>query len=103
MTYRELYDAASRTYEVFHLVVHHDGYGSRQQDAWRDVIGERAIKVTDYTKIPEIMSSIIRANAGEDHTSILKSWSGKTAVVVADAISGLVPAVGGGSSGVVKL
>ena len=101
MSYKELFEAASRTYDVFHLVVIHGGYS--EIDRWRAEIGEHAIPVTDYTKIPEIMTSIIRANAGEDHSTIVADYKGGTAVAVRTAISGLTPTSGAGSSGVVSL
>lgn len=101
MSYKDLFDAASRTYDVFHLVVIHGGYN--EIDRWRAEIGEHAIPVTDHTKIPEIMTSIIRANAGEDHSTIVADYKGGTAVAVKTAISGLVPTKSGGPSGVVSL
>jgi hypothetical protein len=56
---------------------------------WQEYIGERAIKVKDYSKIPEIIVSILEAMGGKDKDEIIKSWDGTTAVAVANALSGI--------------
>ena len=56
---------------------------------WQRILGERAIKIRDYSKIPEIIVSILETYAGKDKDSIINSWDGSTAIAVADALSGL--------------
>jgi hypothetical protein len=58
-------------------------------DRWQNLLGERAIKVKDYTKIPEIIVSILEAMAGKDIKEIETSWDGDTSIAVADALRGL--------------
>jgi hypothetical protein len=86
----ELLTQVNRKYEVFHLMLMEGGSSySIAPDKWSSILGERAIKVTDYTKIPEIIVSILEAMSGKDVQEVIDSWDGSTSVVVRDAISGL--------------
>lgn len=78
----------NRKYEVFHLVLDRHGDTSRIAE-WRNIMGERVIKVSNYTKIPEIIVSILEVMAGKDVDSVAQSWDGSTAMVVKDSLSGL--------------
>lgn len=90
----ELLDEVSRMYEVYHLMIK-EGSGMRWHsdivmDKWTSLLGQRAILVTDCTKIPEIIVSILEVNAGKDVQDVIDSWDGSTSVVVQKAIDGLV-------------
>ena len=52
-------------------------------------MGERVIKVSDYTKIPEIIVSILETMGGKDVNTVASSWDGSTAMVVLKALNGL--------------
>ncbi|HEY8963189.1 MAG TPA: hypothetical protein VIN59_01870 [Alphaproteobacteria bacterium] len=88
LTAKELFDAVSEKYEVFHLIVQ-EGANYRKnpkfvENSWRDVLGERAILVKDYTKIPEIIVSTLgKLNQAASPTATAK------ANAVSDAIAGL--------------
>lgn len=88
-----LLSQVNRKYEVFHLVLDRDncwgGGDSSQIEKWRELMGERVIKVKDYTKIPEIIVSILEVMGGKDVESVAKSWDGSTAIVVKDSLNGL--------------
>lgn len=87
-TAEELLNEVSRKYEVFHLVVgHHQYHGSLAQ--WKKLLNERAMEVTDHTKIPEIIESTMEILNGHDATKVAAQWDGSTSVVVSNAINGL--------------
>ena len=88
-----------RKYEVFHLCLKEgsnmSGYWGGQSEAdrvvnqWTGLLGERAIPVSDYTKVPQIIVSILEAMAGKSVEEVANSWDGSTAVVVREALAGL--------------
>lgn len=78
----------NRKYEVFHLILDRHG-DSSQINKWRNLMGERAIKVPDYTKIPEIIVSILETMGGKDVDAVAASWDGSTSLVVKEALNGL--------------
>lgn len=80
-TAEELFEMVSEKYEVYHLVLQ-QGYNiyrgdgdSRVVRSWTDVIGERAIRVSDITKLPQIIISAIQMNEGISREDIIASWS----------------------------
>lgn len=80
-------------YEVFHLIVQ-QGHNYRHsptyvEGRWRSLLGERAILVSDYTRIPEVIVSTLEVMAGKSNAEVAASWSGSTAMVVNSAIKGL--------------
>ncbi len=96
---RALFDQVSQQYEVYHVVIEQGSYASRHLervlDTWHAAIGkERVLQVSDYRKLPEVLVSAIEVHEGRNHDAVAKSWSGNTALVVADAIRHM-PAVAG--------
>lgn len=75
----------SRQYEVYHFNLG----GSHEQNTWSDLLGERAIQVSDYDKIPEIIVSILESYSGKDIQEIVNSWDGTTGLVVKEVLDGL--------------
>lgn len=85
-----LLNQVNRQFEVYHFCMEAGGsYCEEDYRKWQELLGERAIKVRDYEKIPELIVSILEAHAGKDKDEIIKSWDGSTAIAVADALSGL--------------
>ncbi len=80
----------SRRYDVFHLMVM-DGRSEStvKLPKWRELMGERAISVTDVEAIPEIIVSLLESVAGRDKEDIINSWNGDTQIAVRNALSGL--------------
>lgn len=104
---RALLAEARRNWDVYHLIVEQGSgvrdYGrDRVVGAWRDLLGERAILLSDSDKMPEVIVSLLQVAAGVDRDAVTKSWSGDTSVVVARAVGGLAAASKAGR-GVVRL
>jgi hypothetical protein len=96
---------ASRSFEIFHVVIR-EGYakGSNLDHVlrtWQPLLPERVMVLEDHTKIAETIVSAIQVHEGIDKSAVAGSWSGKTSIVVADAIRGLSKR-GGQGSGVVR-
>ncbi|MDE7206776.1 MAG: hypothetical protein K2N90_06405, partial [Lachnospiraceae bacterium] len=93
LTAEELLTEVSRQYEVYHLMIEEGSGMYRGSDPivaqWTNLLGQRAILVSDCTKIPEIIVSILEVAAGKDAKEVVGSWDGSTSVAVRKAISGL--------------
>jgi len=97
---RDCVDLASRTYEVFHIIV--DGSYARHNLAgvkrtWDPLLPQRVIHLRDPGKLSETIVSTIEMVAGRDRASVVGSWDKSTALVVAEATKDL--AFGGGRPG----
>ena len=105
-TARELLEMASRYYHVFHVIVEqgaHCQQGGLDNvvKKWNGLLGQRALRLTDYTKLPEVIVSAIQVNEGASAATVADTWSGETALVVRNAVGALTPAspVPGGKRG----
>jgi len=93
-TCEELFEMVSRQYEVYHLIVE-EGFNymyrpDKTVRAWTQILGQRAIKLSDHTKMGEVIISTMQVNEGEDHNKIVDSWDGDTSLVVKRAIGDMV-------------
>jgi len=103
LTTEDLLSKVNRQYEVFHLLIEEgNGYDDRVKENWKNLLGERAISVSDYQKIPEIIVSILQTMGGVDKKTIIDSWDGTTSIAVGKAIDGLM-ATNSGDSDLVEL
>jgi hypothetical protein len=93
MAFKDVIDAASRMYNCYHIMIAQGDYARRNPAAvrqtWADVMGQRAIWLSDYTELSELMVSTIQLNEGESKEDIIKSWSGGTAITIARALDGI--------------
>jgi hypothetical protein len=100
----ELLNMVSRKYEVFHL--HLDDGRTSASDTimkqWKDLLGERAIRLTDHTKMGEVIVSLLQVLAGANKQTVVDSWDGSTGLVVSQAIKDLTSISGDGSTGLVQ-
>jgi hypothetical protein len=107
LTYEDLLEQAERMYEVFHIIVAEGNFARRDVDRvkhkWQEVLGQRAIVLTDYKSLSEVIVSIIQVNEGADTDTVTKSWSGDTSLVVKKAVSGLTTKAGTDSTGVILI
>lgn len=103
--YADLLAQAEENWHVFHILPME---GNRQNDsrvinAWRQVLGERAITLSDVNKLAEVLVATMQVIAGADAATVAASFSDPgTALVVQSAIGGLVAAKGA-QGGVTRL
>lgn len=90
---RDCLAMAERSYEVFHIVLANEGYASVRLDdvlaTWKPLLPERTILLEDVDKLAETVISTIQVIGGANAADVAASWSGSTAVVVANALKGL--------------
>lgn len=102
LTSAELLTMASRHYHVFHLLVEESySCGADVHKNWQTLLGERALPLSDHTKMAELIVSTIQVNEGSTVADVAKSWSGDTALVVAHGLNSLTTQVSA-SRGVVR-
>jgi hypothetical protein len=103
MSADELVSLVERGWVYFHLMVAEGSYMRSRPEAvkqaWTDLLGQRALSLTDHTRMAEVIISAIEVAAGRDKDAVAKSWSGSTSLVVSHAISGLTVASDGRRSG----
>jgi hypothetical protein len=101
LTADDLISLVSRSWEYFHLMVLEGAHMRAQPDlvtrAWTDLIGQRALPLTDHTRMAEVIISAAEVAAGRDRDTVAKAWSGSTSLVVRDAINGLTAGSPGGT------
>jgi hypothetical protein len=110
LTSRQILEMVRKQYDVYHVVVE-QGSGLRDygEEAvigeWNELLGEgHVLRLSDYTKLSEVVISAIQVNAGMDRDAVVKTWSGDTSLVVAGALANAVAKrPGGGATGVVRL
>ena len=93
LTADEVISLVSREWEYFHLMVtegaHMQAHPDRVRRAWTDFIGQRALPLTDHTRMAEVIISAAEVVSGRDRDTVAKSWSGSTSLVVRNAINSL--------------
>ncbi|MDF2880134.1 MAG: hypothetical protein K0R54_691 [Clostridiaceae bacterium] len=90
---QELLTMVSRQYEVYHIMVENGNYfrsrGEQVVNAWTELLGQRAIRLSDHTKLAEVIVSTLQIENGADTDKVIKSWDGSTSLVVEKAVSSL--------------
>ena len=83
-------DMARRKWEVFHIALVNEGYCRHGRDAvlqsWNAVLPERVVQLENVEDLAETVTSLIQVHEGANADSVAASWSGSTAVVVANAL-----------------
>lgn len=83
---QDLLALAQQYYHVYHVIIA-EGHFARQQlsnvqQQWRDVLGEHAITLSDYTKLPETIVSAIEVSQGMDAAKSASAWgNGSNAIL----------------------
>jgi hypothetical protein len=98
----ELLAMASRQYDVFHIMVEEGSHMRSDRDRviqnWTNLLGQRAIRLSDHTKLAEVIVSTIQVCEGEDRDKVIASWDGSTGIVIANAIDSLAVKTRGADS-----
>jgi hypothetical protein len=75
VTVPKILDEVSEKWEIFHIVINQGNYAlsdpKKVNDAWRNLIGNRAIELTEYTYIVEVILAAMRISEGEDRDAVL--------------------------------
>lgn len=107
LTTEQLLAMASKTWNIFHIMIAEGNYfRSRSEDtkrAWRHLLGQNAILLSDHTQLAELIVSTLQVYEGADVATVAKSWSGKTGLIVREALTQLAKPVMSGSKGFTKL
>lgn len=102
----DLLTMVSRMYHVFHVIVEEGSCARRQlsgvTEAWKKVLGQNVLSLSDYRRLSEVIVSAIQVVEGSSKTDVVKSWSGETALVVSKALGSLTTTTGV-AGGVVRL
>lgn len=92
-TSEELLRMVSRTYHVFHLMVEESNTFRINQrstkEMWQNLLGERALLLSDYNKMSEVIVSTIQICEGHNKDKVVNSWDGSTNLVVKRATASL--------------
>ena len=74
----ELLQMAEEKYHVFHLIVEQGSFARRAlprvTDKWRQLLGKRAVLLSDYTHMSQVILSVMRVSEGEDPDEVIDSW-----------------------------
>lgn len=92
-TTEELYEMVSEKYHTFHIIVEQGSHmrykPTETRQAWKNLMGDHAIPLSDYTKLSEVVVSVIQINEGVDRHTVIDSWDKDIRPVVAHAVNGI--------------
>ena len=81
---RDVLAMASRSYHVFHFMVEQGSFYRRQgesvRQSWSKVLGQNAMRLSDYEKLAECVVSAIQVCEGNEAEKVAKSWTGDTSI-----------------------
>ena len=76
----EMLELAQEKYNVFHIICEQGSHCSYNQSRdntiakWRNLLGKKAILLSDYDYISEVIISVMEVNEGADPESVINSW-----------------------------
>ena len=93
----EALEMARKTYHCFHVrVMQGGGYYHAYDEEWKNLMGEKyLIMLDDIEKLAEVVAAAIRVHEGESVDTVVKSFSGSTALTVQNAVKHLTTKKGG--------
>jgi hypothetical protein len=93
LTAEDLLAMVSKQYHVFHVMVeqgsHFRSNGDKVVAKWSKLLGQRAVRLSDYTKFGETVVSLIQVNEGANKEDVIKSWDGTTSLVIKGVLDGM--------------
>lgn len=94
-----------RMYNVFHVIVEEGDYARSHLDGvvnkWTALLGQRSLRLSDHSKLAEVIVSAIEVSEGRSRDAVLKSWDKSVAMVVSHAIA--TPSTVASKKGVVRV
>lgn len=86
-----LLEEVSRKWEVFHVIVAEGRHARRYPDSvrskWQALLGQRALWLADYRRMPEVIVSAIQLARGADYDEVVGSWGDAAGDVVTSALT----------------
>ena len=82
---KEMLELAQEKYNVFHIICEqgsHCSYSQSRGDTiakWRNLLGKKAILLSDYDYISEVIISVMEVNEGADPEKVIGSWENSKA------------------------
>lgn len=69
---------AEEKYHVFHVIVEQGSYARRDLKrvvgSWRELLGMRAVLLSDYNHVSQVILSTMEVSEGADPEEVLASW-----------------------------
>lgn len=92
-TTKEVLTAAQRLYDVYHVIIEEGSHAKYNMGAveksWRDLLGQKVIKLADHTKLAEVIVSAIEVAEGRDAAVSASGWGAGADKIVLDAVGSL--------------
>lgn len=92
-TSEQLLTEVTEKYDVFHLVIEEGSYAKRDHSgvisSWETILHDRVIPVDNHLFLPEIITSVMRINEGNNKQGVIDSWTGRTKTSVERAVRNL--------------
>ena len=90
---KELIDALSKQWHVFHLMVeegsHMKWYPDDVKRSWSKLLGEHAVLLSKTDAMVETITALVMLMEGVDPSVVASTWKGDTAVAVVNATKGI--------------
>lgn len=69
--------AAQEKFHVFHICVE-QGHNGGQYHAWKDLLGSRAVRLSNYKHISEVITSVLQVSEGMGPIAAIEQWQDPT-------------------------
>lgn len=86
----DLVEAVRPTYTPYHIIIAEGSFASRNIDrvtsAWREILGPAAVVLSDHTKTPELIVTMLDIDAGRSVDDALSVWDTGTSTILRSAL-----------------